>query len=484
MPRPGAPHPSLRFASAAARVPGTSLSLWRVSGPTVDLVAVQGPQPVFPASGSPAAFFPSMRPDGQLTVAGLVDGPHPSLAYALMPAGERGGLIVYVEVPLTRHVSVPPGGPFSGVDLAVYLGPVPADSQLVQATAPVPMRGERATTRVPFGDTSFLVLAASRTGLTGSLSAALTWIVLGVGGLLALASGTTVEMLSRRRVIAERLAAVNQRMYQQQRSIAGTLQHALLPELPQLEDVEAGARYVAGGDDLEVGGDWYDVIPGPSGRCVFVVGDISGQGLRAATTMAELRFAVRAYLVQGDDIGTVLTKLRGLLDIDTRPPVRDAPARRARPGRRPDQGRLRRALRPLVITGGRRRSSRARSRLRSACRPAATRSVTEVRSRAGDAAGVHRRGRGAPRGGPRHRAGTAALDSGTRRGAAAVSGPGRRAGDGDGRWPRRHGDPRPALDELIPPSRWDQPDGRLRARPTTDARVSTAAAPTRRSTVG
>lgn len=313
----GRPAPFLRFASAAARVPGTSLSLWRVSGPTVHLVAVQGPQPVFPASGSPAAFFPSMQPDGQLTVAGLVDGPHPSLAYALMPAGERGGLIVYVEVPLTRHVSVPPGGPFSGVDLAVYLGPVPADSQLVQATAPVPMRGERATTRVPFGDTSFLVLAASRTGLTGSLSAALTWIVLGVGGLLALASGTTVEMLSRRRVIAERLAAVNQRMYQQQRSIAGTLQHALLPELPQLEDVEAGARYVAGGDDLEVGGDWYDVIPGPSGRCVFVVGDISGQGLRAATTMAELRFAVRAYLVQGDDIGTVLTKLRGLLDIDT-----------------------------------------------------------------------------------------------------------------------------------------------------------------------
>ena len=48
---------------------------------------------------------------------------------------------------------------------------------------------------------------------------------------------------------------------------------------------------------------------------MFVVGDVSGQGLPAATTMAALRFAVRAYLAQDDDIATVLTKLRGLLDI-------------------------------------------------------------------------------------------------------------------------------------------------------------------------
>jgi serine phosphatase RsbU (regulator of sigma subunit) len=33
--------------------------------------------------------------------------------------------------------------------------------------------------------------------------------------------------------------------------------------------------------------------------------------------MAELRFAVRAYLTQGDDVATVMTKLRGLLDIDS-----------------------------------------------------------------------------------------------------------------------------------------------------------------------
>jgi serine phosphatase RsbU (regulator of sigma subunit) len=79
--------------------------------------------------------------------------------------------------------------------------------------------------------------------------------------------------------------------------------------------MEVAARYVAGVDELEVGGDWYDVVDGPSGRSVFVVGDVSGRGLTAATTMAALRFAVRAYVAQGDDLPTVVTKLRALLDV-------------------------------------------------------------------------------------------------------------------------------------------------------------------------
>jgi serine phosphatase RsbU (regulator of sigma subunit) len=65
-----------------------------------------------------------------------------------------------------------------------------------------------------------------------------------------------------------------------------------------------------------VGGDWYDVIATGPGRSVFVVGDISGRGLPAATTMAALRFAVRAYVAEGHDIEAVLARLRGLLSID------------------------------------------------------------------------------------------------------------------------------------------------------------------------
>ena len=52
---------------------------------------------------------------------------------------------------------------------------------------------------------------------------------------------------------------------------------------------------------MEVGGDWYDLIPLDDGRLLLVVGDVSGRGLPAATMMAALRFAINAYAAQGDD---------------------------------------------------------------------------------------------------------------------------------------------------------------------------------------
>jgi serine phosphatase RsbU (regulator of sigma subunit) len=170
---------------------------------------------------------------------------------------------------------------------------------------------------VPFGDTVVTIVGASPTHLTGALSAALPWIVLGLGTVMAVAGAATLEYVSRRRAFAEGLAAENGRLYRQQRGIAGTLQHALLPVVPEISGVEVAARYVAGVDELDVGGDWYDVIARGPGCCVFVVGDISGRGLPAATTMAALRFAVRAYVAEGHDIETVLASLRTLLDIDT-----------------------------------------------------------------------------------------------------------------------------------------------------------------------
>jgi hypothetical protein len=309
----GQPGPFTRFADATLPSAGLSLSLWRVSGNQAQRLALHGSDPQLPPDG-PAPFFTSLKPTGELTIAGILQGPQPRLAYALMPAGDTG-LVVYAETPLNRRISVETGDAFGGLDLAAYLGTSQDADQLIQTTAPLPIRGDTVTVQVPFANSSFTLVAASRSGLTGPLSAALPWIVLGVGAVLALAVGATVETLSRRRTVAEALAVDNQRLYHEQRSIAGTLQHALLPEVPHLDRVEVAARYVAGADELEVGGDWYDVITRPSGSCVFVVGDVSGQGLPAATTMAALRFAVRAYLAQDDDIATVLTKLRGLLDI-------------------------------------------------------------------------------------------------------------------------------------------------------------------------
>ncbi len=76
-------------------------------------------------------------------------------------------------------------------------------------------------------------------------------------------------------------AVENARLFARQRSVAETLQHSLLPDrLPDVPGVAAAARYLAGGPDVEVGGDWYDVIQLPSGRLGVAIGDVVGRGER------------------------------------------------------------------------------------------------------------------------------------------------------------------------------------------------------------
>ena len=124
------------------------------------------------------------------------------------------------------------------------------------------------------------------------------------------------ERLVRRRTHAEFLAEQNARLFSEQRSVAQTLQHSLLPEqLPDFDGLELAVRYVPGVDGVEIGGDWYDVIGRDNGDIIFVVGDVSGRGLRAATVMASLRYAIRAYAAQGDDPAIILAKLAKLIDI-------------------------------------------------------------------------------------------------------------------------------------------------------------------------
>jgi serine phosphatase RsbU (regulator of sigma subunit) len=306
-----------RFASRELRQTGQSLSLWQVTAGKAERLAVQGVDPIGPEGGPQA--LTRLHPDDTLTILGILRGKRERLSYALMPSAGNKDLLVYAESPLPPGHRLPTTGrsPLSGLDVALYLGRTAAESRLLESTAPTPIRGATHTETVPFGSASITIVAASPTHLTGNLSAALPWIVLGVGCALAVGAAATVEYVSHRRALAERRAEENARLYRQQRSIAGTLQHALLPTVPSVAGVEIAARYVSGVDELQVGGDWYDVIPRERDCCVFVVGDISGSGLGAAATMAALRFAVRAYLAEGDAVETVLTKLRGLLDIDT-----------------------------------------------------------------------------------------------------------------------------------------------------------------------
>jgi anti-sigma regulatory factor (Ser/Thr protein kinase) len=85
-----------------------------------------------------------------------------------------------------------------------------------------------------------------------------------------------------------------------ERSVADTLQRSILREhLPAIPGLRFAARYLAGSDEAEIGGDWYDVIPLRDGKIGLVIGDVVGRGIRAAARMAHLQGAARAYALEG-----------------------------------------------------------------------------------------------------------------------------------------------------------------------------------------
>ncbi|MCM0674552.1 SpoIIE family protein phosphatase, partial [Micromonospora phytophila] len=106
----------------------------------------------------------------------------------------------------------------------------------------------------------------------------------------------------------------NAQLYEAEHRIATTLQHSLLPRsLPQLPGAVVASRYLPGSADVEVGGDWYDVIALDDDEIVLVIGDVVGKGVRAAAAMGQLRNALRAYVLEGFDPGEALTRLNRLV---------------------------------------------------------------------------------------------------------------------------------------------------------------------------
>jgi len=306
--------------------PFVSVSLWRVSGPAQGLVAVAGVPPALPTSGvDVSAFMRRAAASRTLSLIGLLSGPSPRLGEAYTGMS-NGPFAAYGEgaLPPSRYEPPQKNAAFNDLNYALYLGRSTKRADLLIASVRrLPLPGQHAIVRVPFGDTYFTVTVAARGSLAGSLPQRLPWLIAIVGSLLTLAATALTARLIERRLATERLAGEleataeeNRRLYAEQRGIAQTLQHALLPaSLPQLPGLQIGARYAAGAEGVDIGGDWYDLIELGDGRLLLVVGDVSGKGLSAATAMAALRFAIHAYSAQGDDPSAFLPKLSRLVNV-------------------------------------------------------------------------------------------------------------------------------------------------------------------------
>jgi len=106
------------------------------------------------------------------------------------------------------------------------------------------------------------------------------------------------------------MAIENSQLFEAERERSKALQLSLLGR-PQVTSasVSAAMRYLPGSAELEVGGDWYDVIERDDGRILVAVGDVVGHGVQAATAMGKLRSALGALGLVVDDTPELLRRL-------------------------------------------------------------------------------------------------------------------------------------------------------------------------------
>jgi serine phosphatase RsbU (regulator of sigma subunit) len=304
--------------------PFISASLWRESGGSiVDVATIGSPSDLSQRREQVQSFFTRQLPNGSLAVLGQVDqGQRIGFGFGSLNGTDH--YMAYAQAPLPpgHRAVVPQNSAFSDINFALYLGRSVRPSDLMEATGSgmSTSSGQTAIIAVPFGNTYLTIDATPSGQLGGSLLEWLPWIVAVGGSVLSVAAAVVTEILVRRRRTAERLAEANRRLFSQQLTIAETLQHALLPaEFPDFSDfseldLEAAAKYLPGVRPLDIGGDWYDIVADGPDRLTFVVGDVSGRGLEAATIMASLRFAIRGFATEGYPPDIVLNKLGALLD--------------------------------------------------------------------------------------------------------------------------------------------------------------------------
>jgi serine phosphatase RsbU (regulator of sigma subunit) len=112
-------------------------------------------------------------------------------------------------------------------------------------------------------------------------------------------------------------AVANARAFSNTSDVAHTLQQRLLPpRLPSIPGIELAARYQPAGEDLEVGGDFYDAFSVGDKRWGLLIGDVAGKGPAAAATTAAVRYTARAAARFGSRLSVAAAVNDALLDLD------------------------------------------------------------------------------------------------------------------------------------------------------------------------
>jgi PAS domain S-box-containing protein len=211
----------------------------------------------------------------------------------------------------------------------------------------LPLAGVLLERHVPGRTTRGDVSLRDRPGLgSRDLAMSLTSLAERAGteaGRLLMISDVTERMAIQRR-LTDLLA--------EQTRVSEILQTSLRPDsLPDVPGLRLAARSVPGSDGSRVGGDFYDVHPTPHGDWAFVIGDVSGKGVRAAVVTSMARYTARTLSAQGWAPEQVLQQLNEAL-LDPEDPERFCTVLygRAMPLTGPDGGQ--RGARVVLASGG------------------------------------------------------------------------------------------------------------------------------------
>jgi PAS domain S-box-containing protein len=161
--------------------------------------------------------------------------------------------------------------------------------------------GELTSAGQPADRHSSFVLGALRNGDSGAREVALhlgdgevRWVLISVRTLRPHDGGAPYA------AVVSLLDVTDRHALAREREVSQALQRAVLPaRLPEVEGVSLAAAYAPGGEDTEVGGDWYDAVALPDGSVVLVVGDVQGHDVAAAGLMGQIRSVVRSYALEG-----------------------------------------------------------------------------------------------------------------------------------------------------------------------------------------
>ncbi|WP_433781420.1 PP2C family protein-serine/threonine phosphatase [Actinomycetospora sp. CA-101289] len=110
------------------------------------------------------------------------------------------------------------------------------------------------------------------------------------------------------------IALDNARLYERERNFTRELSRSMLPDAPPVPGLDLVTRYLPASTGPKIGGDWFDVIPLDSGATAFVIGDVVGHGVPAATVMGQVRTAIRSYALLELAPSEVLRHVATLVD--------------------------------------------------------------------------------------------------------------------------------------------------------------------------